>query len=303
MNAVVLSRVHKRYGASVALDGLSLEIPAGTICGLVGPNGAGKTTTMGLLAGLLRAQSGQVDILGQGPFDARRHAGQVSLMPQDCTPSPHLPLVEILHFYARLQGVPRENVAAEVELRLHQVQLTDRARSRFDQLSHGMRRRFSIAQALLGSPALVMLDEPTSGLDPELVVHMRELLAAQRGKSTLLLSSHVLSELESLCDYVVFIDRGRCVQQGTMGQVTARQKSVRYTLSTEPDMAQLQLALQACRLDWRPPVLTVTAPASQPIEDTNRLCLTALLQSGAGIVGVNAGQTLEETYMATRNVG
>lgn len=303
MNAVTLSRVHKSYGATRALDGMSFDVPEGSICALVGPNGAGKTTTMGLLGGLLRAQSGQVDILGLGPFDARRHAGKVSLMPQDCSPSPHLPLIEILRYYAVLQGVPRGDVASEVALRLEQVKLTQRSRSRYGELSHGMRRRFSVAQALLGSPSLVMLDEPTSGLDPELVVHIRNLLAAQRGTSTLIISSHVLSELEALCDYVVFIDQGKCVREGSMGAVTAREKSVRYTLSSEPDMAQLQLALQACTLDWIPPVLTVTAPASQPVEETNRLCLSALLQTNAGIVAVNAGHSLEETYMRTRSTG
>ncbi len=303
MNAVSFNDVHKRYGARVALDGMTFAIPRGSICGLVGPNGSGKTTTMGLLGGLLRHRSGSIDILGQGAFDATKHAGKVSLMPQDCAPSPYLNLRDIMRFYAELQGIERGKAETEVEQRLQQVQLLDRATSKYGELSHGMRRRFSIAQALLGSPDLVMLDEPTSGLDPELVVQIRQLLASLRGQSTLLVSSHVLSELETLCDYVVFIDRGRCVRQGSLKEVTAGENTVRYTLSNEPDLDALRISLQACILSWQHPVLTVKAPASQSIEETNRLCLGALLQTGAGIVEVRAGHSLEETYMRTKNVG
>ncbi len=303
MNAVTFRNVAKKYGTRLALDGLSFEIPRGVICGLVGPNGSGKTTTMGLLGGLLRHQSGEVDILGQGRFDAARHAGKVSLMPQDCTPSPHLSLRDIMRFYAELSGVPRTEANLEVSRRLEQVQLGDRAKSRYGELSHGMRRRFSVAQALLGSPALILLDEPTSGLDPELVVQIRQLLASLRGQSTLLVSSHILSELETLCDYVVFIDRGRCVRQGSLKEVTAGENTVRYTLSNLPDLEALRINLQACILDWQAPVLTVKAPASQSIEETNRLCLGALLQTNAGIVEVRSGHSLEESYLQTKNVG
>jgi ABC-type multidrug transport system ATPase subunit len=281
--------------------GLSFEVPRGVICGLIGPNGSGKTTTMGLLGGLLRHQQGAVDILGQGEFSAERHAGKVSLMPQDCSPSPYMSLREILRYYAKLQGIEPSAAGQEADKRLAEVYLQDRARSKYGTLSHGMRRRFSIAQALLGDPELIMLDEPTSGLDPELVVQIRSHLASKRGQATLLVSSHVLSELETLCDYVVMIDGGRCVRQGTLAEVTATDNTVRYTLSTVPDLEQLQLELQACTLQWSPPLLTVIAPTSQSIEETNRLCLPVLLQAGAGIVGVQAGGSLEQSYLQTKN--
>jgi ABC-type multidrug transport system ATPase subunit len=257
---------------------------------------------MGLLAGLLQKQQGEVDILGQGPFSAKVHAGKVSLMPQDCSPSSHLPIRDVLQYYARLQGVAATRVGSEVKRCLDQVELSTRADSRYGQLSHGMRRRFGIAQALLGEPELVMLDEPTSGLDPELVVRVRELLAAQRGKLTLLVSSHILSELEALCDYVVFIDHGRCVRQGSMKEVTNASSTVRYTLSTTPDLDQLGLALLGCTLEWAEPVLSVAAPRSQSVEQTNSLCLRALLDGGAGIVEVEVGESLEATYLRSRRL-
>jgi ABC-2 type transport system ATP-binding protein len=300
MNAVTFNNVSKHYGARVALDAMTFHIPRGSIAGLVGPNGSGKTTTMGLLGGLLRHQRGQIDLLGDGPFSAVKHGGRVSLLPQDCVPSPHLSIREVMRFYAELQGMRRADTADEVDHRLEQVQLRDRASSKYSELSHGMRRRFGIAQALLGSPELLMLDEPTSGLDPELVVQIRELLASMRGQCTLIVSSHVLGELESLCDYVVFIDRGRCVRQGSLKEVTKEENIVRYTLGGEPDLDALRISLQACTLSWQAPVLTVKAPASQSVEETNRHCLQALLEADTGILEVRTGHSLEETYLQTR---
>ncbi len=303
MTAASLRDVSKSYGSHRALQGMSFELPKGSVCALVGPNGSGKTTTMGILGGLLKHQTGQVDILGQGPFDAERHAGQVSLMPQDCTPSPYMSLRKILMFYGQLQGLSN-GLEEEVDQRLKQVELHDRASSKYGQLSHGMRRRFSVAQALLGSPQLILLDEPTSGLDPELVVQIRDLIAAQRGKATLLVSSHILSELEALCDYVVFIDGGKCVRQGTMREVTSGGNVVRYILSSHlsrQDYDELELLLQGCTLGYQEPVLTVAAPQSQTVEETNRLCLPALLERDLQILEVRAGDTLEQTYLRTRN--
>ena len=297
MSAVVLDRVVKRYGSVVALNGLSLEIPKGSIAALIGPNGCGKTTTMGVMAGLLRIESGSVDLLGKGPFSASEHAGRVSLMPQDSVPSTHVPIIDSLRYYAELQGLAPDKARQEAEHALKNVQLSDRARSRFGQLSHGMRRRFSIAQAMLGDPELVLLDEPTSGLDPELVVQIRQLIVEQRGQATLLVSSHILSELESMCDYAVFVERGVVVRQGSMEELTAKSSVVRYTLSREPDLNALGASLLGSTLDWSAPCLTVRAPKSQTVEETNRACLRALLDMDIGIVKVDPGHSLEAAYM------
>lgn len=300
MNAVVLDRIVKRYGRQLALNGLSLELPLGSVCALIGPNGSGKTTTMGVIAGLLQCESGSVNLLGQGPFSAAKHAGRISLMPQDATPSQHLRIGDILQYYAELQGLSATAAKREARTRLEQVNLLDRARSRFWELSHGMRRRFSVAQALLGKPELILLDEPTSGLDPELVVQIRELIMSHRGSATLLVSSHVLSELESMCDHAIFVEQGVVVRQGPMSQLTAVNRVVRYTLTRKPDLNELGLVLQACTITWLEPTLTVHAPESQPLETTNALCLGALLSQNVGILQVDSGQSLEEAYLAMK---
>jgi ABC-type multidrug transport system ATPase subunit len=297
MNAVELKNVVKRYGRQLALDGLSMTMPKGSICALIGPNGCGKTTTMGVIAGLLHIETGSVNLLGEGAFDPQKHAGRVSLMPQDAVPSGHVPIIDSLRYYAELSGMDRTQARREAYACLEKVQLKDRAHSRFGQLSHGMRRRFSVAQALLGKPELILLDEPTSGLDPELVVQIRDVIAAQRRETTMLISSHILSELETMCDHAIFVERGKVVRQGSMEELTSANSVVRYTLSSDPNLPVLELALQGCSLEWRKPVLTVRAPQSQPVEQTNALCLSALLEQKAGIYEVDAGHSLEAAYM------
>jgi ABC-type multidrug transport system ATPase subunit len=208
-----------------------------------------------------------------------------------------VPIVDSLRYFAELQGLSSERSKTEAASALARVGLSDRARARYGQLSHGMRRRFSIAQAILGEPELVLLDEPTSGLDPELVVQIRDLIVKQRGKATMLVSSHILSELESMCDYAVFVERGVVVRQGSMDELTARSSIVRYSLGQKPDLDALGAALLGSTLDWREPVLTVRAPKSQTIEATNAACLRALLDQNVGIIQVDPGHSLEAAYM------
>lgn len=300
MNALVTRGLIKRYGRVTALQGLDLQIPRGVVCGLVGPNGSGKTTLFGLIAGLLLPDAGSLDVLGQGPFDAARHAGRLSLMPQDSLPSPHASLSQSLRYYAELQGMDRAGARREADHWLERVRLKERSGSRHDQLSHGMRRRFSIAQAFLGKPELILLDEPTSGLDPDLAAEMRALFSEQRGKTTLLISSHVLSELEELCDHVVFIEAGRNVRQGPMHSVREADTLVRVRLARQPRLADLELQLEGAILSWSDPVLSVRLRGGEPPDAANARILRALLDQGVGILSLEAGQSLEASYLSVR---
>lgn len=301
MKAVVsLEGVTKRYGRNVALDQLSFEVPTGSICALVGPNGAGKTTSMGLIAGLLRADSGRVDVFRSGPFDAAVSAGRLGVMPQDASPSVTLSIERSLRYYAELQGLYGEEAKHQAAQWLGRVGLLDRAKSRYGALSHGMRRRFSIAQAFIGSPELVLLDEPTSGLDPELVVTIRELIVEQRGKCTVLVSSHLLSELETMCDHAIFLEAGRCQRQGAMAALTGKDSVIRIRLSDSPDLEALKRALPGLELGFRMSVLTVRDTTGRKLEETVALCLKPLLESNIGITELVSGDSLESTYLASR---
>ncbi len=295
--AVRLDGVTKRFGRTRALDALSFEVPRGAICGLVGPNGSGKTTSMGVIAGLLRPQTGTVDLFGRGPFSIEIHGGKVGMMPQDSTPSPYSPIGESLRYYAMLAGFSNAKAEQEVGRCLELVRLSERARSKYGALSHGMRRRFSLAQALLGQPELILLDEPTSGLDPELAVEIRNLIASFQGHATVLVSSHLLSELDMMCDHVIFVEKGTCVRQGPLRQIVGQDALVRFELSQKPRIAQLESALPGCSFEWTAPILEARIPAEREIEDVISACLRALLDDNVGIRSVVSGDTLESAYM------
>jgi ABC-2 type transport system ATP-binding protein len=300
MNVVVLSDVVKRYGKLAALDGLSLAVPQGAACAVIGPNGSGKTTMFAVVAGLLAISAGRVELFGEGPFDARRHAGRLGLMPQDSAPSPHASLVQSLCYYAELGGLSPGAARREADAWLGRMRLSERAHARPGELSHGMRRRFSVAQAFLGSPELVLLDEPTAGLDPELVAEMRGLFMERRGQTTLLISSHVLSELEDVCDYAVFLERGRLVRQGAMRSLLQSDTRVRLELTRQPDLGALRERVGALEVQWNAPKLDVRLRGDQPIDVANAKLLRELLAQEVGILGLETGQSLEASYLATR---
>jgi ABC-2 type transport system ATP-binding protein len=300
MNVVVLSDVVKRYGKLAALDGLSLAVPQGAACAVIGPNGSGKTTMFAVVAGLLAISAGRVELFGEGPFDARRHAGRLGLMPQDSAPSPHASLLQSLCYYAELGGLSPHAARREADAWLGRMRLAERAHARPGELSHGMRRRFSVAQAFLGSPELVLLDEPTAGLDPELVAEMRGLFMERRGQTTLLISSHVLSELEDVCDYAVFLERGRLVRQGAMRNLLQSDTLVRLELTRQPDLGALRERVGALEVQWRAPKLDVRLRGDQPIDVANAKLLRELLAQEVGILGLETGQSLEASYLATR---
>ncbi len=296
--ALVLQGVVKRYGRVTALDGLDVVVPRGVVCGMIGPNGAGKTTTFGIVGGYIEPDAGAVDLLGEGRFDPAKHRGRITLLPQDCELNPHTPVRDLLTFFARLQGMTAREAIHDADRVLDLVALTDRAQSRVRQLSHGMKRRVAVAQALLGDPQLVLLDEPTNGLDPELVVRMREVFVAQRGRRTLIVSSHVLAELEAACDHVIFLERGKCVRQGPIAEVTQRGARVRITLEARVD-ADLAAAVPGLVVRWEDAMLVLTAPG-RDAASVNAAVLPVLLAAGARILEVRLGETLEAAYMDAR---
>jgi len=295
--ALTLTGLRKAYGRTQALDGLDVEIPKGVVCGFIGPNGAGKTTTFGCIGGLIRHDAGSIDILGQGPLDHGKGKHVLSMLPQDCDLIPQVPVVAYLTHLARLQGMSKDEARKTAEQRLDEVALGDRAKATIKQLSHGMKRRVAVAQALLGDPQVVLLDEPTSGLDPDLVIRMRELFASHRGDRTLVISSHNLRELEAVCDHVVFIQRGRCVRSGTIDEVTQRGLVMRYWVERQFDLTKL--VDKFADLDFRGDggVLTVTAPDGWTASKINESIVPHLLEVDAGLVEIRHGQTLEDVYM------
>lgn len=213
MNLIECQSLTKRYGSTLALDNVSLALPAGEPIALIGPNGAGKTTLLSLLCGFIRGSSGTVSVLGHAP-GSQSLSGKLAALPQDALMDPRLSVGRQLRFFARLQGMSNTEARRDVERVLEQVDLMGSMNAKPADLSHGMRKRIAIAQALLGSPQLILLDEPTAGIDPPNAKLIRDLIRAQSSNTTFLVSSHNLDELERLCSLVVYLDKGKLVSVG-----------------------------------------------------------------------------------------
>ena len=299
--ALELEGLRKRYGrrGPWALDGLTCSFPRGTICGLVGPNGAGKTTLFSVVCGFLPPDEGTVRILGGGAFDVWRLKGHLGVLPQDAAIGNRLTCRDFLSYLGHLQGLTGGRLRRAVGLALDDVQLGDRANHRTGSLSHGMRRRLAVAAALLGEPRLVLLDEPMAGLDPAQGRSLREVLLRRRGRSTLIVSSHDLSELERLCDQVVLMDAGKLVRQGTVEEVTGRGTRTRWSLGPgEVPLELLQERLEGHELSIRDGALVHEAPPDSDLDAASVVIAGALAVAGVPIRAVQRGSSLEERFLA-----
>lgn len=218
MTAIIeCTHLSKSYGHKKALKDVSFEIQPGQPIALVGPNGAGKSTLFSILAGYEQATTGSAKILGH-PVGSSELIGRIGVLPQDALFDPSLTLLKQLTYFAQLQGYDRLDSQKEALRVLELMQLKDVCNERITALSHGMKKRVSIAQALIGSPELVLLDEPTAGLDPENARNIRQQVTALSGETTFIVSSHNLSELERMCAQVMQLEKGELKALQTIGK-------------------------------------------------------------------------------------
>lgn len=235
------SGLSKSYGAKQALNNVSFEIQNGAPVALVGPNGAGKTTLFSLLCGYINPSHGELSILGHKPGSAALF-NQVSALPQDAQLDPRFNIDKQLAFYGKLQGMGAKQSHNEALRVLDLVGLKEVAKQRAGDLSHGMRKRVTIAQALIGSPKIVMLDEATAGLDPIHAREVRELVSSLSDEATFILSSHDLTELERLCSQVLHLDKGILSEHQTKDNNTHTHF---YTLMLNEAYQNVEQQLQA----------------------------------------------------------
>ncbi|MCL1140417.1 ABC transporter ATP-binding protein [Shewanella pneumatophori] len=217
MSLVICKGLSKSYGDKQALKQVDITLNAGSPIALVGPNGAGKTTLFSLLCGYISPTSGDVSLFGHKPGSAAL-LGRIASLPQDAALDPNLDIISQLSFFATLQGYSNKAAKAEALRVLGLVDLVDSAKQKPKALSHGMAKRVSIAQALIGSPELVLLDEPTAGLDPANAKKIRELVKSLSGNTTFIISSHNLDELEKLCDQVLYLEHGQLRHSVSMNE-------------------------------------------------------------------------------------
>ena len=206
----------KRYGRTVALAGLSMTVPRGEVFGFLGPNGAGKTTAVKLLLGLVEPSSGEALVLGQPIGDVRTRR-RVGYLPELFRYQPWLSAREVMGVHCELARLPRASWRDEIESALRTVGLAERADDRVRTYSKGMQQRLGLGVSLLGAPELVFLDEPTSALDPVGRHDVRQIIHRLRDRGTaVFLNSHLLTEVEMVCDRVAMVDRGRVIATGTL---------------------------------------------------------------------------------------
>src|SRR5438132_1211752 len=229
----------KKFGPLVAVDDVSFSVPAGEVLGFLGPNGAGKSTTMKMITGFLAPSAGTSVICGHDiqlePLAAKR---QIGYLPEGAPAYPDMSAAEFLDFIAHIRGYrgaeARKRIAHVAEL----LNISDVMRQPIETLSKGYRRRVGVAQALLHDPPVLILDEPTDGLDPNQKHEMRKIIEAMRADKAIIISTHLLEEVEAVCSRAIIIDRGRILADGTPAELAARSRyhnAVRIVVSGTAD--------------------------------------------------------------------
>ncbi len=214
----------KRFGALIAVNGIDFEVEAGECFGLLGPNGAGKSSTIRMIGCVSPITSGTLRVLGMDPrTDARRIKARLGVVPQDDNLDSDLTAVENLRAYARYFDVPSADAARRAEAVLDLMALTEKANEKIDNLSGGMKRRLTVARALMSNPELLILDEPTTGLDPQArQLAWQKLRLLKREGMTMLLTTHYMEEAAQLCDRVIIMDGSEIIERGTPAELVER---------------------------------------------------------------------------------
>src|SRR5437870_15137 len=207
---IVADQLSKRYGSCLAVDGVSFEVASGEVMGLLGPNGSGKTTILRMLTGYVCPSSGTAQVAGfdvvQEGLEARRYIGYV---PEDVPLYTHMRVDEFLAFMGRLKGLARSPLYNSIAAVCKRLELSHVQHTAIGRLSRGYRQRVAIAQALLNNPPLLILDEPTNGLDPQQIIEMRELIRSLGGERTIVVTSHILGEIQRVADRVAILLAGQ----------------------------------------------------------------------------------------------
>lgn len=303
MSAIELVNVSKRFGAKLAVNGVSLTVEEGACYGLIGPNGAGKTTTFSMLCGFLFPTEGELRILGVDPQKPGALRQRVGVLPQDAQLPTYARVGPLLSYWARLSGL--ESPEAQARTALERVGLAETWNVEPSALSHGMAKRAAMAQALMGDPPVVLLDEPTAGLDPKIAAQIRQVIRDMKGRQTVVVSSHNLAELEELCDAAAILDRGQLVKAGSMVELTARAAEFRVRIAKGDVPLDEVRALRGCVAASLAPSgeLTVGFDSRALLpEEMITQTLALLVARGVLILEVARGHSLEHRVLELTDV-
>ena len=304
---IEVSHLTKQYGNHLAVDDVSFTVADGQICGLLGPNGAGKSTIMNILTGYLASTEGEVKVAGfRLPEQAQQAKACVGYLPEQPPLYPEMTVQEYLDFVAELKGVKHAQRKQQVLAAARRTGLEEVLPRVIRSLSKGYRQRVGIAQALLGSPQLIILDEPTVGLDPAQVIEIRNLIRELGKAHTVILSSHILSEVQAVCSQVLILSKGHLVAVGAPEQLAEKLnpgsrlratvlgggKTVLKTVGSIPGIRKVEIESEA---DGQVTFTAESADASDRRAEVSR----ALSQAGCTVLALAAeNRTLEEVFLA-----
>ncbi len=220
---IVIENMTKTYGRQKAVDDISLQVKTGEVLGFLGPNGAGKTTTMKAITSFLVPDRGNIHIgnisVTENPQEAKKHIGY---LPENNPLYEDMPVIDYLQFCAAIEGVPKNAINDKVREVITTCGITREKHKKISELSKGYKQRVGLAQALIHNPEVLILDEPTTGLDPNQIVEIRELIKKIGKEKTVILSSHILAEVEATCDRIMIINKGKIVADGTTEELRSQ---------------------------------------------------------------------------------
>jgi ABC-2 type transport system ATP-binding protein len=291
MSAVRMEELRKNFGDVLALDGLTLSVESGSVFGFLGPNGAGKTTTIRVLAGLARPNNGRAWVDGievtAGTTDRRQLASHIGYLPQDPAFYSWMTAREFLDYAARVFGLSAAERCTRVQELLELAGLTEAAGRRIGGFSGGMSQRLGVAQALVNWPPVLLLDEPVSGLDPAGRRDLLELIDRLRGQCTVFMSTHILGDVERVCDSVGIIDRGKLITEARQDELLERYAVPAFELEAEQGFAEpLKAWVDTLRqMSWVTSVATDTRTARIVVNDVEKAKRELMASAvGAGLV-------------------
>ena len=303
-SALELRNLSKSFGRVRALDDLSVSIPRGAVFGLLGPNGAGKSTTFAILCGWLRPSKGSSDVLGVPSSQLHTLRGRVAVLPQDAAFPHKLTVLQTLEYFGRLMGLSKSDAKREAIQRLNEVGLADAQGRLGSQLSHGMAKRAGLAQALMGSPDVLLLDEPTAGLDPNNSRRIKDLIASQAPRATVLVSSHNLAEIQRICTHGVILDHGKMTASGTISELTRRGAEITVEVDPNSPIPSQELESQFGITNIErpnPETLKIIFPSERDPAEVIAETMRILLAANTRVLGIHRGTSLESAFLELTN--
>ncbi len=301
---IEVHNVTKKYGSRAAVENLSFSVKKGEVVGFLGPNGAGKTTTMKIITGYMVPTAGEVKIADEDIFeDPIKIKQKIGYLPEVPPIYSDMYVDKYLYYVAGLKKCSKETIKSQVDSVIEKVGLQPVRRRLIHNISKGFKQRTGLAQALIGDPEILILDEPTVGLDPNQVLEMRTLISQLRGQHTIILSTHILSEVQATCDRIIIIKEGKMVTQESLSSLREKQAQSRRRISVRvkkmsEDLIQELKTLKGVADVVSSPNSILTLSADTGVgSNLNEQVAKKVIDKGAGLVELSESFSLEDVFL------